>query len=309
MNGAKPSLSVVTAIRNGLELFRQTVPSILGQAFRDWEWIVIDDASDEPIGVYLRSFGDERIRYVRRDVPQGQTKCLNEGIRMARSERIVRMDGDDLAHPRRLEAIAAVDAPLVFSDYDVVSEDGQPVATVRYCDPLGAEFYAYFGRNNPLCHPTVAFRKHSPGGEVYQYDEGLKNAQDFALWKRIRADYGNRFAHIAEPLVQYRLVRQSLSGARAREQKHELRSIRSNSVPKADAALRSLNPSEQDGMYAYRMLYYRFVGQSAGSLGEDLQWLRMALKYPPVLLKSTFFWVMRPLRRGLKTLLFNGIYR
>lgn len=321
-----PSLSIVTALKDGLEFFRQTAPTILNQSFRDWEWLIIDDSSIEPIEAYVRQLADSRIIYVRNHDGAGQTRSLNLGIRQSRSEWIVRMDGDDLAQPERLarihERIEAMSrgsvpaASLIYSDYDVIHEDGSDVATVRYNPDSGAAFYDYLlNRNNPICHPTVAFKKHAKNGSVYQYDENLRNAQDYALWKTIYRDTGQRFAHLAVPLIRYRLVRQSLSNAKIKEQQAELEAIRAESTAQARskaAAPSVLSANASLGMYAYRVLYYRFVGHAShsaeNSQDNDMYWLARALFYPSVWPKAAFYGVMGALAPESRRLVSRGIF-
>lgn len=300
-----PFFSIVTAIKDGLSLFRKTAPTILAQTFTDWEWLIVDDGSAEPIAAYLESLHDQRIRYFRNERSFGQTPSLNRAIDESRSDWIVRMDGDDLAAPERLTAIrnavesarapdASGFAPLVFSDYEVIHEDGSLVATVRYNPEVPLAFYDYMERtNNPICHPTVAFYKRNPAGALYHYDERLRNAQDYALWKRIYGDYARPFRHIGMPLVRYRLVRQALSGARIREQENDLAAIRRHdAASRRSGGERVLTSAESEGMYAFRVIYYRFLGEvpsEAASPARDLAWLAVAAKYPRVMPKAAFY--------------------
>lgn len=345
-------LTVVTAIKDGLDLFRLTAPTVLGQSYCDWEWIIVDDGSTEPIEQYVRTFMDERavgarsiidertvgarsiqnadkIRYFRNPVSQGQTKSLNFGIRQSKGNWIVRMDGDDLAHPRRLELIAEAieanpEAALIFSDYDVIHDDGAEVATVRYESNLSSEFYDYLhGQNNPIAHPTVAFRKFMSNGALCLYDENLRNAQDYALWKSIHKSSGKPFVHIAVPLVKYRLVRQSLTTAKAPEQRRELAAIRENNTARAHTGrdpAADLKGRALDGMYAFRVLFFRFIGHVPeereenfrGSWIPNLTDIRLAwtaLQHPLTGWKGLIYAFGRPVRVPLKRKLFRGIFK
>jgi glycosyltransferase involved in cell wall biosynthesis len=322
---SNPSFTIVTAIKNGLELFKQTAPTILAQTERNWEWLIVDDGSTEPVAAYVWGLGDERVRCLRNETSQGQTPSLNRAIREARANWIVRMDGDDLAAPNRLAAIRARlgDAlspegsgfsPLVFSDYNVIHEEGALVATVRYDPTVPPGFYNYMReRNNPLCHPTVAFIRDTPAGEPYAYDERLKNAQDYELWKRIHADYGRPFLHVPEPLVSYRLVRQSLSGARIREQRNDLDAIRRHdaSTRQARGDNASLGENAREGMYAFRVLYYRCVGEAPRDQASpfiDAHWLAVAARYPRIFPKAAAYAAAARLRGPLRRALTHGLY-
>ena len=320
-----PFFSVITAIKNGLELFRETVPTMLAQTERDFEWLVVDDGSTEPLGDWLASLRDPRVRILRNEQSKGQTYSLNLAIANARADWLVRMDGDDLAAPTRLERLRqAIEraprpshegfAPLVFSDYSVIHEDGGLVSTVRYRPEPAQAFFDYLRhRNNPLCHPTVAFYKFAPDGSSYAYDERLRNAQDYELWKRIYGDYQRPFAHVAEPLVSYRLVRSSLSGMRINEQKNDLDAIRRHDASKRDARGddRRLSSTEQEGMYAYRVLFYRCLGEVPSELASsawDALWLLRAARYPRVLPRAAAYAAARAAGGPARRALLHGIF-
>ncbi|MEW6055134.1 MAG: glycosyltransferase [Bdellovibrionota bacterium] len=323
INANEPFFTIVTAIKDGLLFFRETAPTILNQTFNDWEWIIVDDGSTEPIQAFVESWTESRVRYIRNETSIGQTRSLNLGIRESKAQWIVRMDADDLAERDRLSElyryltqVSPHYRGLVFSDYHVIDQDGMPIATVRYNDQKSDNLLGYLPRNNPICHPTVAFYKTGPSGGLYSFDETLFNAQDYALWKKMIQDYGNSILHVPLPLVHYRLVRESLSSARIKEQLLELESIRaSGSGPGAQRETISgvsLSSSKQESMQAYRSSYYKFIGndlQSAKLGWIDLRDLVRTVLYPRFFWRAFVFTMMRPFRARLKKILFNGVYK
>lgn len=310
--------SIVTAIKDGFDDFRRTIPTILGQTNRDFEWIVVDDGSARPLGAeFPELVRDPRVQVIRIAASQGQTLCLNLGIERAIGEWIVRMDGDDLCDPGRLARISAAlgntpEAELFFSDYRVIDARDHVWSEVKMRRPLAPSFFFYLeNRNNPICHPTTAFRRVKRDGSLRRYRTDLVNAQDYALWRDILKECGpGTFVHIAEPTVCYRLVRDSLSGAGAREQAIEKKAIRSELKLAAGEQVRpQLTAPQKDAMQAYRILYYRFVGHAASaSLREELGLLIGTIPLPVLFLKSLLFLCLRPLRKLLLRWMFGGIY-
>ena len=57
-----PIVSVVMAVKNGGELVRESVESILQQTFQDFEFIIINDGSQDNTLATLQQFSDARIR-------------------------------------------------------------------------------------------------------------------------------------------------------------------------------------------------------------------------------------------------------
>ena len=315
-----PFFSIVTACKNGLDYFKATAPTIIGQSFKNWEWIFVDDGSVEPVSEYLASFNDPRIRILKNEVSIQQTKSLNRGIKESKADWIVRMDGDDLARKDRLDrlhtCITTSPSPLalIFSNYRVIDEVGTIISEVKYNSVQSKSFNAYLmNRNNPICHPTVAFRKLNRAGEINLFNESLKNAQDYELWKRIiTTNNAKSFTHIPDALIDYRIVSTSLSGARIKEQVAELKEIRnSNSTDFiSDIPIKTIGVKSRNGMYGYRYLYYRFIGSSKDRSYtlRDCTMLLASLQYLPVVPKAFLFFCLRPFRSLISKLFFGNIY-
>src|SRR5262249_47417024 len=104
-----PLVSVVMSVYNGAACVGRAGDSILGQTFRDFELIAINDGSTKDdtaavLDALARSTGDERLRVVNLDKNRGLAGALNHGISLARGRYIARQDQDDISHPQRLEA-------------------------------------------------------------------------------------------------------------------------------------------------------------------------------------------------------------
>jgi glycosyltransferase involved in cell wall biosynthesis len=97
-----PLVSVVMAVRNGMPFLPAAVESILTQTLHDFEFIVINDGSDDDTQRYLEGLTDPRLRLVSQQ-NVGPGASANRGIALARGKYIARMDADDLAMPTRLE--------------------------------------------------------------------------------------------------------------------------------------------------------------------------------------------------------------
>ncbi len=100
-----PEVTVLTAVRNGGPLLLETVSSIRAQTFTDWEYIIVDDASEDQTQDVLRSLAraEERIRIVLRSERGGPYAAANEGVLAAKGRYVVRIDADDVAVEHRIE--------------------------------------------------------------------------------------------------------------------------------------------------------------------------------------------------------------
>src|SRR5581483_1295738 len=87
--------SVLLPTRNRLEYLRYAVFSVLKQNYKDWEIIISDNASEEDVEGFVRSFKDSRIKYVRTDHFCSVTTNWNNAIQMATGDYIIMLGDDD----------------------------------------------------------------------------------------------------------------------------------------------------------------------------------------------------------------------
>ena len=103
-----PRVTVLLAVHNGEPYVRDAVESVLDQTHRDFEFVIVDDASTDGTVVTIESFDDARIRLFRNERNLGQVPSLNRGLREARGAIVARIDADDVSRPTRLERQLAV---------------------------------------------------------------------------------------------------------------------------------------------------------------------------------------------------------
>jgi glycosyltransferase involved in cell wall biosynthesis len=100
-----PLLSIGLFVYNGESFLRQTLDSILGQTFRDFELIISDNASTDATQEICESYArdDSRIRYSRSDVNMGAGWNIRRVFSLARSKYFKWAACDDLYEPTFLE--------------------------------------------------------------------------------------------------------------------------------------------------------------------------------------------------------------
>ena len=92
-----PTVTVVLPTHNRPSLVKRAVESVVQQTYRDWELIIVDDASTQDIasGVAEVLRDDRRVRLVRRTVNGGASAARNTGIEHARGRFVGFLDDDD----------------------------------------------------------------------------------------------------------------------------------------------------------------------------------------------------------------------
>lgn len=95
----QPLVSIVTPVHNGEAFFADTIKTISDQTYKNWEWIVIDDASDdktrEIVKSAIKKHGD-KIKLVELKRNSGAAKARNAGIKIAKGNYLCFIDADDL---------------------------------------------------------------------------------------------------------------------------------------------------------------------------------------------------------------------
>ena len=102
MNQITPQVSVVMPVYNREKYVADAVNSILKQCYTNFEFIIIDDGSTDSTFDILKSFGDKRIKLIRKNKNRGNYSARNEGMELATGKYICVMDSDDIALPNRI---------------------------------------------------------------------------------------------------------------------------------------------------------------------------------------------------------------
>lgn len=101
------TISVLMAVFDTpFELVKRAIDSVLRQDFQDFELFVLDDGSDETLGISLLQYchlHQEKITYVRHK-NCGQSQSINRGVKLCNGTYIAIIDSDDEYKPNHLSA-------------------------------------------------------------------------------------------------------------------------------------------------------------------------------------------------------------
>lgn len=217
VGGRSPAVSVVMAAGNDLRFLDEAVQGVLNQSFTDFELIVVDNGSAEPMRVGRLAALDSRVRVLRLEENLGPTGGGNFGIAAARAPIIARMDADDFARPGWLaalmDAFAADDQlGLVGTWADLMSEHGDPIGTFR---TPASDFAIRFTMlsHNPFIHSSTAYRK-----ALFDLVDGSAAHSiplfELGLWRAMLPHC--RARNLPQPLVRYRYNSKGVSASWAR---------------------------------------------------------------------------------------------
>jgi glycosyltransferase involved in cell wall biosynthesis len=211
-------ITVGIPVFNAMPYLPKSVESILGQSYRDFEILVINDGSTDGSLPFLQSLHDPRLRIINQK-NQGLTATLNRMLAEVRTTWLARHDADDVAYPDRLARTVEY-----VSQYP---ESGMFCSLAEYYpDGCYGQFRATRGAPQQfrdlvlsgylptICHPTVTLnveRTIAVGG--YRFDLYV---EDIDLWWRMALKYDIRL--IPEVTLGFRQNLKSVSSSHLAKQ-------------------------------------------------------------------------------------------
>lgn len=115
----QPLVTVFTVTRNRADLLPRCMKSILNQTYKNIEYIVIDSASTDNTEDVVKSFNDERIKYIKLEENRTCGACFNMAYEMATGKYVTGLDDDDEYHLDKIEKQVALFETLP-EDYGMV---------------------------------------------------------------------------------------------------------------------------------------------------------------------------------------------
>ena len=212
---AAPIVSVVMPVYNTEAYIADSIDSILGQTFVDWELICVDDgSSDGSLGILRRYEGaDLRVRVITRP-NTGVARARNDGMDVAAGRYIAVMDSDDVALPERLRRQVDYmesnpECVCLGAAVKVVGPDLMPIADeYKALDHETLDCQTLAGWGDAIRHPVAMYRTKAIRA-IGGYCEDYLNNEDIDLHLRL-AEVG-RIANLPDILLLYRWRVGSLS--------------------------------------------------------------------------------------------------
>ncbi len=212
-----PKVTVLTPTYKRPELLYETIRSVLGQTFTDFEYIIGSDGIDDNTRQVARMhMNDNRVRFV--EAPHsGQFRNLSMLVSMAKGKYVAILSDDDTWEPTFLEqCVAALEARdhryvLAYTDYYVFKDGSKtPVLEERRCN-LTYESLRHDCLINTSA--TVFVREYlEKSRDLYgfYYDPEVRyTCGDWLMW--LRLSKLGPFLHVHELLSNYRLNPNSIT--------------------------------------------------------------------------------------------------
>lgn len=185
--GPAPRVSVVMTTFNRERYVGEAIESVLAQTFRDFELVIVDDASTDGTVAIARRYeaSDPRVRVIVNERNLGDYPNRNHAATLVRGELFKYHDSDDVMYPGCLQAmVAALDAEPSADFALTASRAWSGGPTPMLLTPEMCYAREYLGEGMFHCGPACAlFRRvwfESTGGFA-----GHGTVSDYFFWLRV----------------------------------------------------------------------------------------------------------------------------
>jgi len=216
----KPLVSVVMVVCNVDRFLAESIESILGQTFTEFEFIIVDFGSTDKSKAIASDYAakDGRIRL--HGIPNcSLPEARNAGCSLAQGEYIAIMDADDVSLPDRLLWQVEFmekhpEVGVLGGAVEWINAAGRPLRKMPH--PLrDPEIQSVLLRYPALWQPSVLIRRVafiSAGG----YRPAFVVAHDYDLWLRIAERF--QIANLEQVVLKYRIHPYQVSLRKRRQQ-------------------------------------------------------------------------------------------
>ncbi len=218
-------LSVIIPLYKAEKYIYQTMESILGQSYGDYEVIIVDDCGNDCSLDIIEKFHDPRIKIIHNNKNMGIAYSRNRGLHVACGEYVALMDDDDISAESRfkreidfLDEHKEIDA--VCSDMRFIDANGKimpKTAIETFMNPYREKAEMMF--RLPIPNASSMFRIKVVNDHNIVYKDGWLGMEDYRFWTDF-AKYGE-ICSIGDILYYWRFHDENETNRAQREQNIE----------------------------------------------------------------------------------------
>lgn len=221
-----PRLTVVLPVYNGEKYLTESIESVIGQDYGDFELIIVDDHSEDHSTEIIKSYlgKDSRIKYIHNTKNEGLPYSLNKGFSISKGEYLTWTSDDNLYHKDAFgRMVSYLDSNphcgLVYANMNLIDAWGNVIGSrtggdcnIYKNDCVGACFMY-----RRICKETIG-----------DYNESRILVEDYDYWLRIASKYD--IQNIPETLYDYRFHNDSLTIKKIRKVGKQLTDLRKDYI-------------------------------------------------------------------------------
>ena len=200
-------LSIITVVYNNERTITDAITSVLGQTFKDIEYIIIDGGSNDGTMARIEFFRD-RIDQLVSEPDHGIYDAMNKGVQLATGDVIGILNSDDVyADDSVLERVMRLfesDMALSMVYGDLVYVEANDLSKVVRTWRSLSYYPNYFEDGHVPPHPSL-FLKRKVYEQAGLFNDGMKLAADYELMLRTFKLFTFKSSYLPSILVKMRL--------------------------------------------------------------------------------------------------------
>lgn len=203
-------VSIISCFYNEEKYLAKAIDSVLAQTYKNFELILVNDGSTDKSDEIVKSYHDERIKYIAYKNNRYQAYARNQGLEIATGDYIGFFDCDDIMRPDKMEKQVKylnehADITLIsggFSNIDAKGEVCESFVVPQYFNDEEIKAFMLYG--NCIAFAGAAmFRREMIDKHHIRFDETNRSSEDYRLFIDM-LPYG-KFVNVKECFFDYRI--------------------------------------------------------------------------------------------------------
>lgn len=196
------SLSIITPHFNNSEGIKNIYTMLLCQTCSVWEWIIVDDSSDDinikVLNSFLKKADDSRVQILLNSEKTNASVCRNKGITLSTERWLVFLDSDDTITRDFVENRSVEPSSFsIFKNMNIVDHNGN----LTKSNPPNFNYLGHFLNANFIWQTTAIVWNKFFLVKLGAFNPNLKRLQDVEL--SIRALYNDSDYEVLDNTIDF----------------------------------------------------------------------------------------------------------
>lgn len=286
----EPFFSIIIPTYNRSSLIFDTLNSVFDQKYRNFEVIVVDNASTDDSIELLKPLEDEgKIRLIQNEKNIERARARNRGIANAKGDFLTFLDSDDFMYPNNLQDAAEFvkmnpEYHFFHNYYELVNANKESIQTYDF--PSADKHIQKLAIGNFISCIGVFVSKEVYSTYKFNEDEKILGSEDWELWLRVLSNYklgtikkinSGALFHAGRSISSYNL-----------ESIVERKKYLIDNVLQ-DKEVKKVFGKYESTMRASALIFTATSANEAGLFKEAKKYLKVALKLKPSLIFNPRF--------------------
>ena len=198
------NISILLPVFNCGLYVKSAIQSIINNSFENYEVIVVNDGSTDNTLETIKQFNDPRIKIYNKE-NSGLIETLNYGLDKCNYPIIMRMDGDDLIHHKKIETqlnyFTKNQSILLGTQGFTIDLNDNKTGTINLPLTHDEIVKSLLKLSSGLIHPSIMFYKDALL-KIGGYNQNFKHAEDYDMYLRLSKI--GKISNLEEKLIYLR---------------------------------------------------------------------------------------------------------